>query len=256
MKLRRGREPRADRRGSQQTAKFPGADDVVTHRRPARRVSRRLRPGAASNTTPVLVLRFEADNEAALARIQDDFRRVILAREAGREAAVLNVPAGRSRRCWRAVHGQNAARFKSPRRVFRAFAGSTLIPTGHNSRSSSLAGSLTRSARFRWLLSMRLRPDDRLPLLSVQKILIVRVSSLGDVVHNMPVDRRHPPPSSRCADRLARRGKLRGARRTGERRAPRDSRVAAAVAQALLSLANWREMGAFRRALAAENYDS
>jgi len=33
----------------------------------------------ASNTTPVVVLRFEADDEAALRRIQDDFRRVILA---------------------------------------------------------------------------------------------------------------------------------------------------------------------------------
>ncbi|MEQ6290761.1 phosphomannomutase/phosphoglucomutase [Vogesella sp. GCM10023246] len=31
----------------------------------------------ASNTTPVIVLRFEADNAAALARIQDDFRRVL-----------------------------------------------------------------------------------------------------------------------------------------------------------------------------------
>ncbi len=33
----------------------------------------------SSNTTPVIVLRFEADNAAALKRIQDDFRRVILA---------------------------------------------------------------------------------------------------------------------------------------------------------------------------------
>ncbi len=33
----------------------------------------------ASNTTPVLVLRFEADNDAALKRIQADFRRVLLA---------------------------------------------------------------------------------------------------------------------------------------------------------------------------------
>ncbi len=33
----------------------------------------------ASNTTPVLVLRFEADSRAALARIRDDFRRVLLA---------------------------------------------------------------------------------------------------------------------------------------------------------------------------------
>ncbi len=32
-----------------------------------------------SNTTPVIVLRFEADNERALKRIQEDFRRVILA---------------------------------------------------------------------------------------------------------------------------------------------------------------------------------
>jgi len=31
-----------------------------------------------SNTTPVIVLRFEADNEAALERIQDDFRKVLL----------------------------------------------------------------------------------------------------------------------------------------------------------------------------------
>ena len=33
----------------------------------------------SSNTTPVIVLRFEADNEAALIRIQNDFRRVLLA---------------------------------------------------------------------------------------------------------------------------------------------------------------------------------
>jgi phosphomannomutase/phosphoglucomutase len=32
----------------------------------------------SSNTMPVIVLRFEADNEAALKRIQDDFRTVIL----------------------------------------------------------------------------------------------------------------------------------------------------------------------------------
>ena len=32
----------------------------------------------SSNTTPVIVLRFEADNAAALQRIQDDFRRVIM----------------------------------------------------------------------------------------------------------------------------------------------------------------------------------
>ena len=32
----------------------------------------------SSNTTPVIVMRFEADDAAALARIQDDFKRVIL----------------------------------------------------------------------------------------------------------------------------------------------------------------------------------
>jgi phosphomannomutase/phosphoglucomutase len=33
----------------------------------------------ASNTTPILVLRFEADNEEALARVQYGFRAAILA---------------------------------------------------------------------------------------------------------------------------------------------------------------------------------
>ena len=34
---------------------------------------------AASNTTPVIVLRFEAETEAGLKRIQEDFRRVLTA---------------------------------------------------------------------------------------------------------------------------------------------------------------------------------
>jgi len=33
----------------------------------------------ASNTTPVIVLRFEAETEAALKRIKEDFRRVLQA---------------------------------------------------------------------------------------------------------------------------------------------------------------------------------
>jgi phosphomannomutase/phosphoglucomutase len=37
----------------------------------------------ASNTTPVIVLRFEADSKAALQRIQEDFRRVLLAVKPG-----------------------------------------------------------------------------------------------------------------------------------------------------------------------------
>ena len=43
----------------------------------------------ASNTTPVIVLRFEAQDEAGLERIQADFRRVLAGREARRRAAVL-----------------------------------------------------------------------------------------------------------------------------------------------------------------------
>jgi phosphomannomutase/phosphoglucomutase len=37
----------------------------------------------ASNTTPTVVLRFEADNPAALARIQGEFRRVLGAAKPG-----------------------------------------------------------------------------------------------------------------------------------------------------------------------------
>ncbi len=43
----------------------------------------------ASNTTPVIVLRFEADDAAALARIQSEFRRVLDGREARHRASVL-----------------------------------------------------------------------------------------------------------------------------------------------------------------------
>jgi phosphomannomutase / phosphoglucomutase len=62
----------------QQTAKFTGADEVITL--DGLRVEYPDGFGLArpSNTTPVIVLRFEADNAEALKRIQDDFRRVIL----------------------------------------------------------------------------------------------------------------------------------------------------------------------------------
>ncbi len=61
----------------QQTAKFTGADEVITL--DGLRVEYPDGFGLArpSNTTPVIVLRFEADNTEALKRIQDDFRRVI-----------------------------------------------------------------------------------------------------------------------------------------------------------------------------------
>jgi phosphomannomutase/phosphoglucomutase len=62
----------------QKTARFPDAKEVITI--DGLRVEYAdgfglMRP---SNTTPVVVLRFEADNEAALKRIQEAFRKVIL----------------------------------------------------------------------------------------------------------------------------------------------------------------------------------
>jgi phosphomannomutase / phosphoglucomutase len=61
------------------TARFQGAREVITI--DGLRVEYADGFGLArpSNTTPVVVLRFEADDEAALRRIQGDFRRVILA---------------------------------------------------------------------------------------------------------------------------------------------------------------------------------
>ncbi|MFO1323865.1 MAG: phosphomannomutase/phosphoglucomutase [Burkholderiales bacterium] len=60
-----------------ETETFPGASDVI--RIDGLRVEYPDGFGLAraSNTTPVVVLRFEADNAAALARIQDEFRRVL-----------------------------------------------------------------------------------------------------------------------------------------------------------------------------------
>src|SRR5687767_5508815 len=61
------------------TAKFEGAREVITI--DGLRVEYPDGFGLArpSNTTPVVVLRFEADDEAALRRIQEQFRRAILA---------------------------------------------------------------------------------------------------------------------------------------------------------------------------------
>ncbi|MET0218027.1 MAG: phosphomannomutase/phosphoglucomutase [Burkholderiales bacterium] len=62
----------------QKTARFPAAKEVITL--DGLRVEYEDGFGLArsSNTTPVIVLRFEAEDQAALARIQDEFRRVIL----------------------------------------------------------------------------------------------------------------------------------------------------------------------------------
>src|SRR5436190_12292104 len=63
---------------------FPGATDVI--RIDGLRVEYPDGFGLAraSNTTPVVVLRFEADNDAALARIQGEFRRVLTQAMPGR----------------------------------------------------------------------------------------------------------------------------------------------------------------------------
>ncbi len=62
----------------QREARFPDADQVVTI--DGLRVEYKDGFGLirASNTTPVAVLRFEADDQIALERIQQDFRRIIL----------------------------------------------------------------------------------------------------------------------------------------------------------------------------------
>ncbi|MSQ52207.1 MAG: phosphomannomutase/phosphoglucomutase [Betaproteobacteria bacterium] len=67
----------------QKNARFDGAQEVI--QLDGLRVEYKDGFGLAraSNTTPVIVLRFEGDNEAALARIQADFRRVLMAAKAG-----------------------------------------------------------------------------------------------------------------------------------------------------------------------------
>jgi phosphomannomutase/phosphoglucomutase len=65
------------------SARFDGAREVITIDGLRVEYSDGFGLARSSNTTPVIVLRFEADNEAALHRIQDDFRRAILAVKPG-----------------------------------------------------------------------------------------------------------------------------------------------------------------------------
>jgi phosphomannomutase/phosphoglucomutase len=66
----------------QQDAHFPGADEIVTIDGLRVEYADGFGLARASNTTPVIVLRFEADSATALARIQGEFRRVILQKKA------------------------------------------------------------------------------------------------------------------------------------------------------------------------------
>jgi phosphomannomutase/phosphoglucomutase len=66
-----------------QSARFDAAREVITIDGLRVEYSDGFGLARPSNTTPVIVLRFEADNEAAIKRIQDDFRRAILAVKPG-----------------------------------------------------------------------------------------------------------------------------------------------------------------------------
>ena len=60
-----------------ETATFPGAVDVIRIDGLRVEYADGFGLARASNTTPVIVLRFEADTETALKRIQGEFRRVL-----------------------------------------------------------------------------------------------------------------------------------------------------------------------------------
>ncbi len=62
----------------QQEAKFTGAQDIITIDGLRVEYADGFGLMRSSNTTPVIVLRFEADSEIALKKIQQDFRRVLL----------------------------------------------------------------------------------------------------------------------------------------------------------------------------------
>ena len=62
----------------QKNAKFPDAQEIISIDGLRVEYADGFGLMRASNTTPVIVLRFEADNEAALKRIQQDFRHALL----------------------------------------------------------------------------------------------------------------------------------------------------------------------------------
>jgi phosphomannomutase/phosphoglucomutase len=61
-----------------QEARFDGADRVIAIDGLRVEYPDGFGLMRASNTTPVIVLRFEADDETALRRIQEQFRRILL----------------------------------------------------------------------------------------------------------------------------------------------------------------------------------
>jgi phosphomannomutase / phosphoglucomutase len=73
LKMREG-EPHKLIARLKQDGKFPGARELITIDGVRAEYADGFGLARASNTTPVIVLRFEADNDAALARIQGDFK--------------------------------------------------------------------------------------------------------------------------------------------------------------------------------------
>lgn len=78
-------EPHALIAGLQAQADFPGATRIISIDGLRVEYPDGFGLMRASNTTPVIVLRFEADNAAALARIQQQFREILLAARPGLE---------------------------------------------------------------------------------------------------------------------------------------------------------------------------
>jgi phosphomannomutase/phosphoglucomutase len=62
----------------QKEAQFPGAEQVITIDGLRVEYADGFGLARSSNTTPVVVMRFEAESNEALRRIQDEFKRVIL----------------------------------------------------------------------------------------------------------------------------------------------------------------------------------
>ena len=63
----------------QRDAEFPGADRVITIDGLRVEYPDGFGLARSSNTTPTVVMRFEAESSAALERIQAEFKRVIVA---------------------------------------------------------------------------------------------------------------------------------------------------------------------------------
>jgi phosphomannomutase/phosphoglucomutase len=69
--------------GLQQSARFPGAKEVIKLDGLRVEYADGFGLARASNTTPVIVLRFEGDTQAAIERIQAEFRAVLSAAKPG-----------------------------------------------------------------------------------------------------------------------------------------------------------------------------